>query len=234
MAGILYLIPNVIDENALDATIPSYVQKTATSLTHFIAENEKVCRRYLKKIDREIDINQCQFYDMGKHADTSLFPSYIKVLEDGHDMGLISDAGCPAIADPGFELVKLAHKKNIKVIPLTGPSSILLALISSGMNGQAFSFHGYLPHDKGDRERKIKAMEKSVIQEGYTQIFMDTPFRNNKLIEEVIRTCNKDLRLSVSSELTGPNEKVLCYTIAEWKKIKYDYKKVPVMICLGK
>jgi len=234
MSGILYLIPNLLSEDGLHTSIPKEVQSLALSLNHFVAENEKVCRRYLKKMDREKDIDKCFFYNMGKHADQGLFPSMIKILEDGTDMGMISDAGCPAIADPGNELVKLAHQKNIKVVPLTGPSSILLALMASGMNGQSFSFHGYLSHDKGERERQIRTMDRKALQNGSTQIFMDTPFRNNKLIEEIIRSCSTDLRLCVASELTGSKENVKCLSIAQWKKVKYDYHKIPVMLCLGK
>jgi len=234
MAGTLFLIPNVIDEQALEASIPTYVQQLTLNLTHFIVENEKVSRRFLKKINRLKNIDDCHFYNMGKHSDPIKFPSYIKYLEEGYDIGLISDAGCPAIADPGYEIVRLAHKKNINVVPLVGPSSILLALMASGMNGQSFAFHGYLPHDKTERDKKIRAMEKAILSDGSTQIFMDTPFRNNKLIEEIIKKCNRDLRLSVGAELTGSNQKILCKTISEWRNIKFDFHKVPAMLCLGR
>lgn len=233
MSGTLYLIPNLISENEVSSAIPSDVQTIATGLKHLVVENVKVSRRYLKKIDRSVDIDSITFYSMGKHAEDRNLTEAITALRSGEDVGVISDAGCPGIADPGSEMVAMAQKEGIRIRPMVGPSSILLTLIASGLNGQEFSFHGYLPKDRSDRKKKLNTIIQSIRKDASSHLFMDTPFRNMNLLEDLLTTCPAELRLCIAKDISGDKEQIKTKRIEEWKKIKVDLNKVPVMFALG-
>ena len=171
---------------------------------------------------------------MGKHADAARFSQYLEPLRRGESMGVISEAGCPAVADPGADVVAICQREGLEVVPLVGPSSILLAVMGSGFNGQSFAFCGYLPIDAAERARKFKDMEQAIRRLDQTQIFIETPYRNNRLIAEMVKTLPKQMRLCVASDITGPDEKILTRTIEQWGRMKYDYDKIPTIFLLYK
>ena len=233
MRGKVILIPNLLSDTEPDRVIPEYVCQQSVGLRHFVVENEKISRRYLKKLDQNINIDRLSFYDMGKHSDTKSLSEALSSALDGNDIGVISDAGCPGVADPGSEFVAMAHRADLEVIPLVGPSSILLTLMASGLNGQLFTFHGYLPKERPDRSRHIKSMVRNISKENGTHLFMDTPFRNMNILEDLLRDCPDDLRLCIARDLSGASELIRTKTIAEWKRSKVDLHKIPVMFALG-
>jgi 16S rRNA (cytidine1402-2'-O)-methyltransferase len=225
MKGILYLITTGLDENI--SQIPFCNFEIIKNLKFFIVEEIRTARRFLKKIDREIDIDSLEFYMLNEHTDISLIGKYLEKVESGQNIGLLSEAGTPCVADPGSEIVKIAHKKGVKVVPLSGPSSIVLALMSSGFNGQNFAFNGYLPIDKIQCSRKIKEFESLMSKNNQTQIFIETPYRNNQLLDNFLKTCNSDTFLCVATDLTSPTESVISTTINEWRKKSHDINKKP-------
>lgn len=233
MKGTVYMLPMTMGDSSIDNVIPAEVQELIKSLKYFIVENIKTTRRYLKKIDKSINIDELTFFELNKHTKHEDIAGFIVPAIEGSDIGMISEAGCPGIADPGSEIARISHLKGIKVKPLVGPSSILLALISSGMNGQEFSFNGYLPFDKSKRSKKIKDLER-LAQRNFTQLFMETPFRNDSLLEEVLKNCNGNLKLCIAADITLETEFIQTKTIAEWKKNIPNLKKRPVMFVLGK
>ena len=177
----LYLIPTTLGDTPTDKVLPAYNKEIILSIKHFIVEEVRTARRFLKAVDRSINIDGLQFYPMGKHADVALFSSYFAPLRAGESVGVISEAGCPAVADPGADIVAISQREGMKVVPLVGPSSILLAVMGSGFNGQSFAFHGYLPIDNSERVKRLKQLELRSAQEGQTQLFIETPYRNAKL-----------------------------------------------------
>ena len=184
----LYLIPVTLGETPLSNVLPAYNKEIILSIRHFIVEEVRSARRFLKKVDRNIDIDALTFYPMGKHADTEAFASYLRPLEQGNAMGVISEAGCPAVADPGADVVAIAQHKGLKVVPLVGPSSMVMAVMASGFNGQSFAFNGYLPIEPGERVRRIRTLEQRAYAERQTQLFIETPYRNAKLFDDLVRT----------------------------------------------
>lgn len=231
--GKILMLPMTLGDSSIDSVIPKEVQEIIKGLKFFIVENIKTTRRYLKKIDRSINIDELTFFELNKHTDKTLIDEYLKPALNGSDIGMISEAGCPGIADPGSEIASIAHFKGIRVQPLVGPSSILMALISSGMNGQEFSFNGYLPFDKSDRNKKISNIDR-LAQQNFTQLFMETPFRNNSLLEEVLKQCNGNLKLCIAADISLETEMIQTKTITDWKKSVPNLKKRPVMFVLGK
>jgi 16S rRNA (cytidine1402-2'-O)-methyltransferase len=232
--GKIYLIPNSLGNSDLTLVLPPEIKRVINQLSHFIVENEKQARRFLKAAGIEKPISELKLYPMGKHSDPSLFPSYIKVAKDGESMGVISDAGCPGVADPGAEIVALAHREGVRVAPLTGPSSILLALMGSGFSGQSFVFHGYLPIDRKDRSRFLKTIEGEARKSGETQIFMDTPFRNDQVLEDLIKGCHPDTRLCIAVDITLPSEMIRTLPLSDWKKHPPKLHKRPCMFLVGR
>ncbi|HEU4718840.1 MAG TPA: SAM-dependent methyltransferase [Bacteroidia bacterium] len=233
--GNLFLLPVTLD----DATEPSSVLagdalKAAHELKLFLAENEKSARHFLKKAGTKWPLPEIKLFSMGKHGDESDIDLFIREIENGNDGGIISEAGCPAIADPGSVAVKKAHEKNIRVVPLTGPSSILLALMSSGFSGQRFRFHGYLPIDKNEKARALKSIERAVAEKDETQIFIETPFRNNQLMDDLLRVLDASTMLCVACDLTSAREFVRTKRVSEWKKQKPDLHKRPAVFLVGK
>lgn len=226
--GKLFLLPNLLGETTLSSVIPSEVQEIAKQLKVFATENIKNTRRYLKLIDKTIDIDSLTFLVLNEHTTIKEIHEYVNWLEKS-DIGIISEAGCPGIADPGAELVALAHQRDFEVIPLVGPSSILLALIASGCNGQNFAFNGYLPVKNPDRTKAIRQFEKRSQQEKRAEIFIETPYRNVKLLEEFIVTLHPQTRLTVACNITMPNAYIKTKTVREWKLIKPEIHKRPAI-----
>jgi 16S rRNA (cytidine1402-2'-O)-methyltransferase len=215
--GTLFLIPSVIAENTAEKVLPSYVINLISTLDEFIVEDERTARRFLKSIGYARSLDSLILHTLNKHTDTSEIQTFINSLLSGKNVGLLSEAGCPCIADPGAVIVQLAHENNITVKPLVGPSSILLALIASGFNGQNFSFHGYLPIDKNQRIKKIKELESKIKHEDQTQIFIETPFRNMQLLNDILNSCNSSTLLCIAADITGSSEFIETRTISEWK-----------------
>ena len=231
--GTLYLIPVPLAENAAAKSFTPYLSETVNQISEYIVENSKTARRFLKEAGLQTPQSELIVHDYGKHNREKLAEFFTGLL-NGKDVGLMSEAGCPGVADPGAEIVAYAHQKGIKVIPLVGPSSILLALMASGFNGQSFTFHGYLPIDKVQRSQKLRELENLSERNNQTQLFIETPFRNNAMLEEVLRTCKPQTKLCIASSLTAVDEMVQTKSIAEWKKQVPDLHKKPVIYLLFK
>ena len=195
----------------------------------------RTARRFLKQVERSIDIDALTFYPMGKHADAALFARYLEPLRRGEPVGVISEAGCPAVADPGADVVAVAQREGLKVVPLVGPSSILLAVMASGFNGQSFAFHGYLPIDPAARTKALKRLESLAISENQTQLFIETPYRNARMVADIMRACRPQTRLCVAAGLTTPQEYVRTLTVKQWRETKMpELAKVPAIFVLYK
>ncbi|GIM58494.1 SAM-dependent methyltransferase [Capnocytophaga canimorsus] len=230
--GKLYLIPNLLGESTVDAVLPPQVASVVSSLTHFIVENEKSARKFIKQITPEKSQQSLNFYVINKHTQATEIPSFLNPCFSGFSVGVISEAGCPGIADPGSEVVSLAHQKNICVVPLVGPSSILLAMMASGLNGQSFAFNGYLPIDREQRKKTLKSLERKA-REGQTQIFIETPYRNDKMLADLLQTLQSNTLLCIASDITLPTETIKKQTISQWKKVKVDFQKRPTIFIIG-
>ncbi|MBA3900703.1 MAG: SAM-dependent methyltransferase [Bacteroidetes bacterium] len=228
--GTLYLIPAPLgDDSDYQKILPPFIGAVVNTISHYVVENEKTARHYLKKLKIEKPLQELILYPLNKFTPAEDISGYLKPLEDGHNMGIISEAGCPGVADPGAEVVKLAHEKNIKVVPLTGPSSILLALMASGLNGQSFSFHGYLPIEQRDRAKKIKDLEYYSRANNHTQIFIETPYRNEKMLEDLIKNLPDSTLLCIAVDITLPTEYIITLPISKWKKKKIHFHKKPAV-----
>jgi len=217
MAGNLYLIPVTLGGDDFLKVIPEKVIDLTKLLRYFIVEDIRTARRFLRLIDRAFPIDDSVFMVLNEHTMESEINDYLEPAINGADIGIMSEAGLPGIADPGSKIVALAHKRGIKVIPLSGPSSIILALISSGFNGQNFTFNGYLPVKAAEKVARIRELEKRS-REGYAQIFMETPYRNQIMFESVISTCNNDTMLCIAADITLPSESIRSMKISDWKK----------------
>jgi 16S rRNA (cytidine1402-2'-O)-methyltransferase len=233
-AGTLYLIPVPLAEDAAAQSFTPYLVNTINQLSEYIVENEKTARKFLKQAGLTIPQSQLVIYDYGKHQRNTDLKEFFTGLLAGKDTGLMSEAGCPGVADPGADIVAEAHKLGIKVVPLVGPSSILLALMASGFNGQSFTFHGYLPIDKEQRSKRIKELESQAERLSQTQLFIETPFRNDSLLAEILKSCKPATRLCIACNLTAANELVQTKTINEWKKQIPDLRKQPTIFLLYK
>lgn len=229
--GKLFLIPNTLGETPIERVIPTEVVLLIKQIKVFASENPKNTRRFLKKIDRNINVDELTFLELNEHSEHQTILSYIQWLKE-NDIGIISEAGCPGIADPGAELVELAHQNQYEVVPLVGPSSVLLSLIASGFNGQNFSFNGYLPIQSSERQRALKSFEKQSATENRTQIFIETPYRNQKLLEEMLRILNSQTLLSIACDITTENEYIKVMSIQDWKKEKPDINKRPTIFLI--
>lgn len=231
--GKLYLIPVPLAEGAEKSSYTMIHQDIINGIDEYVVENEKTARRFLKAAGINIPQSQLVMHDYGKHSREKMDYNLVFAnVMQGKDLGLMSEAGCPGVADPGADVVAEAHKRGVQVVPMVGPSSILLALMASGFNGQKFTFHGYLPIDKGDRSRKIKELESQSLREKATQIFIETPFRNNQLLAELLRTAKPTTKLCIAANITGTDEIIRTKTIAEWKKSTIELHKVPAIFLL--
>jgi 16S rRNA (cytidine1402-2'-O)-methyltransferase len=233
--GTLFLIPVPLAEEAAAKTFTPYLVDTINSINEYIVENEKTARRFLKEAGLKTPQSELTIHDYGKHNRTQdTLKEFFKGLQAGNNVGLMSEAGCPGVADPGADIVAEAHKRNIKVVPLVGPSSILLALMASGFNGQSFAFQGYLPIDKIERSKRIRELEGLCDRLNQTQIFIETPFRNNPLLEELLKNAHPRTRLCIASNLTAADEFVQTKSIADWQKKIPDLHKKPTIFLLSR
>jgi 16S rRNA (cytidine1402-2'-O)-methyltransferase len=227
--GTIYLIPNRLGEQPPLEVLPLSIRKKITDITHFIVENEKAARAFIKIVVPRKNQSKLTIMHLNKFTQEIEIPEYIKPCSEGIDIGIITDAGCPGIADPGAKVVALAHKNNIKVVPLVGPSSILLALMASGLNGQHFSFNGYLPIDKNECRKTIKQLEKQAIVNNQSQIFIETPYRNEQLFNTFIRTLKPSTQLCIAVDLTLTTEYISTKSIEDWKNEKPNLHKRPAI-----
>lgn len=232
--GTLYLIPVMLGDTAANEVVPASVIRTVSLIDDYIVENSKVARKFIKAMVPEKQQSILNLFELNKHTDEKEIQSFIQPLLDGKNMGLMSDAGCPGVADPGAVIVSLAHLKGIKVVPLVGPSSILLSLMGSGMNGQSFTFNGYLPIDKSEKRTMLKNLEKWSFERDQSQLFIETPYRNNQLMEEMIQTLHPNTSLCVACDLTLPTEIMLTKPVSFWKKHKLDLHKRPCIFIVHK
>ncbi len=229
----LYLIPVNISDAPLHDVLPDGNSVLLKGIRHFIVENVRTARRFLKRIDPAFDIASTTFYELNRHTDPAEVSSFLDALRKGEPVGVMSQAGCPAVADPGALAVSIAQREGLKVVPLVGPSSILMALMASGFNGQGFSFNGYLPIDSKERERKLKELEATSKKADMTQIFIETPYRNNKMIESLISTLRGDTLVCVACDITDPEkETIKTMPASRWRKASYDFDKRPAIFLI--
>ena len=234
METALYLLPVTLGETPIERVLPSYNKEIILNIKHFIVEDVRSARRFLKKVDASVDINSLTFYELNKHTLPEAISDYLRPLADGHSMGVISEAGCPAVADPGADVVAIAQRKRLKVVPLVGPSSIILSVMGAGFNGQNFAFNGYLPIDPAERARRLKELENRVYQENQTQLFIETPYRNQKLMEEILHVCRPQTRLCIAANITSEGEYIQTRTVKEWKGHLPDLNKIPCIFLIYK
>lgn len=231
--GTLYLIPVPLADDAAMASFTPYLRETINTIDEYIVENGKTARKFLKQAGLRTAQDKLILHDYGKHVREQVdMKRYFSGLLSGKDVGLMSEAGCPGIADPGADIVAEAHRRGIKVVPLVGPSSIILALMASGFSGQRFAFQGYLPIDKGERTRKISLLEQAAHRDKQTQLFIETPFRNNQLLAELLRICKPQTRLCVAVNLTAADERIISQPIRKWREGNHDFHKKPAIFML--
>lgn len=232
--GKLYLLPTTLGESNPLEVLPISVKYLIERIDHYIVENEKTARKSIKNLEPAKSQPGLKLFTLNKHTDLAALPSSLDPCKNGFDMGLLSEAGCPGVADPGAEIVKIAHREGIQVIPMVGPSSILLALMASGMNGQNFTFNGYLPIDKTFRKNEIKTLERLSLEKNQAQIFIETPYRNNKMLQDLIQVLHPTTRLCIASDITLSTEFIVTKPIAAWSKTKVDLHKRPTIFILQK
>ena len=234
METALYLLPVTLGDTPIETVLPSYNHDIIVHIRHFIVEDIRSARRFLKKVDRNIDIDSLTFYPLNKHTSPEALSGYLKPLEAGESMGVISEAGCPAVADPGADVVAIAQRKGLRVIPLVGPSSIILSVMGSGFNGQSFAFHGYLPIDAPERIKTLKLLEQRIYSENQTQLFIETPYRNHKMFDDIVSTCRPQTKLCIAANLTCEGEYIKTRNIKDWKGHCTDLSKIPYIFLLYK
>lgn len=234
MSAKVYLIPTTLGDSPVDHVIPSYVIDIINSTNHYIVENIKTVRRYLIKAGIKTKIDDLTFYELNKHSSPEQYASYLKPIKENQNVGIISEAGTPGVADPGAEIVAIAHRKNIPVVPLVGPSSILLSVMASGLNGQSFAFVGYLPIQKNERIKRIKDLERRSQAENQTQLFIETPYRNNHLFEDLLSTCSAETKIGIAADITLETEYIKTKSVKEWKKEIPNLHKRPSIFLIHK
>lgn len=234
METALYLLPVTLGDTPIEKVLPAYNKEIILGIKHFIVEDVRSARRFLKKVEASINIDELTFYPLNKHTSPDDLSGYLKPLQEGYSMGVISEAGCPTVADPGADVVAIAQRKNLKVVPLVGPSSIILSVMGSGFNGQSFAFHGYLPIEAADRIKRLKELEGRIYSENQTQLFIETPYRNNKMMEDILKTCRPQTKLCIAANITCEGEYIHTKTIREWKGHLPDLTKVPCIFLIYK
>lgn len=232
IAGTLYLVPTMLGDNAPLEVLPISIKRTIENVDHYIAENEKTARRFIKKISPSKNQPDLHFEVLNKYTDPAEISSFLDPCVQGSDIVLLSEAGAPGIADPGAEIVRVAHKKQIRVIPLVGPSSITMAMMASGMNGQNFAFTGYLPVESDLRSKAIKSLEKLSFETGQAQIFIETPYRNEKLLAELLHKLKSTTRLCIATDITLPSEEINTKTVQEWQRKQIEINKRPTVFII--
>ncbi len=228
----LYLIPNLLGTTPVGQVLPSYNHDIVMQIKHFIVEDVRTARRFLKLVDRSIDIDSLTFYTLNKHTRPEEIAGMLLPLEQGCSMGVISEAGCPAVADPGADVVAIAQRKNLKVVPLVGPSSIIMAVMGSGFNGQSFAFNGYLPIEPDERLKCLKRLEQRAITEDQTQLFIETPYRNARMMADILKACNPKTHLCIAAGITTPDEYIRTHTVKEWRDRLPDLSKIPAIFLI--
>lgn len=231
--GTIYLIPVTLGGESTSDIIPEDVKAKTITLRHFIVEDLKSARRYLRKIDRTFPIDDSTFFILNKKTPAGDLNSFVSPIYDGHDVGVMSDAGCPGVADPGAAIVSLAHDTGLRVSPMVGPSSILLALIGSGFSGQKFTFHGYLPKERRDRISAMKYYEGDARKTGTTHLFMDTPFRNMNVLDDLLNNLADPTMICIACDLTLPSQDIRSLSVKDWREKAYDLAKKPTMFAIG-
>lgn len=231
MKGVIYMLPVTLGNQDTDLTIPRKVREKTISLRLFAVEDLRSARRYLRSIDREFPVDDTRFFEIGKHSKPEDLREFYSMIDAGSDAGVMSEAGMPGLADPGNIIAAEAHRKGIRVIPLTGPSSIMLALVASGLNGQSFAFHGYLPSDQPGRQKALKEVERLSLS-GQTQIFMETPFRTDKMLSDILTVCKPSTRLCIAADISLETEEVMTRRVSEWKTNKPSLDKRLVIFLL--
>jgi len=232
--GKLYSIPTTLGDVSPDEVLPQTVKRAIDFINDYVVENEKTARKFIKSINAEKVQANLRLHVLNKFTEASEYNEMLKPCLEGRNVGLMSEAGCPGVADPGAVIVKLAHEKGIQVVPLVGPSSILLALMGSGMNGQSFAFNGYLPIDKSEKKSALKNLERLSMEKNQAQIFIETPYRNNKLLEDILQSLQSSTRLCVATDITLPTEYIKTLTINDWKKTKVDLHNRPTIFIIQK
>ena len=232
--GKLYLIPTTLGEMNPHDVMPQTVKRAIDFIDFYIVENEKTARKFIKSINPEKIQANLKISTLNKHTEITEHYTLISPCLNGINMGIMSEAGCPGVADPGAAIVKMAHEKSIQVIPLVGPSSILLAMMSSGMNGQSFAFNGYLPIDKAEKKSTLKNFEKLSFDKNQSQIFIETPYRNNKLLEDILQALQPNTELCIATDITLPSEYIKTMRVADWKKTKVDLHNRPTIFIIHK
>ncbi len=230
----LYLIPCALGETSFDRILPTHNTEIVSSIKHFIVEDVRTARRFLKKSNPQIVIDDLTFYVLNQHTTAAEISTFIRPMQAGNDMGVISEAGCPAIADPGADVVAIAQSLNFKVVPLVGPSSIVLALMASGFNGQSFAFVGYLPVQPTDRVKALKKLENRIYSESQSQLFIETPYRNMKMVEDILSACQPTTKLCIAADITLETEFIVTKTVKAWKGNLPDLNKRPTLFILYK
>ncbi len=233
-SGKLYLIPTTLGESKITDVLPESIKGIIENVDHYIVENEKTARKSIKQVAPDKSQPSLILNSLNKFTDPTILSSFLDPCKEGLDVGLLSEAGCPGVADPGAEIVAIAHDMRIQVVPLVGPSSILLAMMGSGMNGQSFTFHGYLPIDKKERKQELKLLERISSERNQAQLFIETPYRNNNLLEDLIQILNPATKLCVACDLTLDTEYIITKSISDWSKTKVDLHKRPTMFILQK
>ena len=234
METALYLIPVTLGDTEISKVLPAYNAEVIAGIRHFIVEDVRSARRFLRKVDPQFDIDGSQFFELNKHPAPEVVAGYRKPLKDGKPMGVLSEAGCPAVAAPGADVVAIAQRKGFKVVPLVGPSSIILSVMASGFNGQSFAFNGYLPIKPEERAKKLRQLEQRIYNEDQTQLFIETPYRNGKMIEDILKNCRPQTKLSIAANLTCEGEYARTMTVKEWKGKAPDLSKIPCIFLLYK
>lgn len=232
--GKLYLIPTRLGDSPPLEVLPISVKKIIEQIDYYIVENEKTARAFIKKVNSRKPQSSLVLFKLNKFTDILDLPKFLEPCSQGEDIGLISEAGCPGIADPGADIVSIAHQKNIKVIPLVGPSSILLAMMASGMNGQNFAFNGYLPIDKQEKKKELKRLERLSFDSNQSQIFIETPYRNNKMLEDLCNLLDQNTKICIACDITLSTEFIKTQTVNEWKKNIVDLHKRPTIFIIHK
>ena len=228
------MLPVTLGDTAIDKVLPQYNREVIDGIRHFIVEDLRSARRFLRAVDPQFDIDGSQFFELNKHTSPQDISGYLRPLCDGKSMGVISEAGCPAVADPGADVVAIAQRKGLKVVPLVGPSSIILSVMASGFNGQSFAFNGYLPIKPEERAKKLRQLEQRIYSEEQTQLFIETPYRNGKMIEDIIKNCRPTTKLCIAANLTCDDEYVRTKTVKDWRGKVPDLSKIPCIFLLYK
>ena len=228
----IYLIPTTLGDSDINNVIPQNIHHLVSHLRYYIVEDVRNSRRYLKKLDKSINIDELTFFELNKHTRPSEVETFLSPIKKGESIGIISEAGCPGVADPGADIVKIAHQKNIAVVPLVGPSSILLSLMASGMNGQNFAFVGYIPIKKPERVKRLRQLEQRSRGENQTQIFIEAPYRNNKLLEDILSACASETRVCIACDITLETEYIVTKTVSQWRKAVPEIHKRPTIFLL--